>query len=122
MGEYIRNFTDSNAWQEAHRLTLEMYKITKQFPDNEQFGLTNQMRRASVSAESNIAEGFGRNTAKNKSQFYAVAKGSLLEVQSQLLIARDLKYIDGKYFEKINNDIITAIKLVSGLVKSAVNR
>ena len=91
--ETIREFTDLNAWQKAHKVVLLTYRATKYFPKDEMFDLTNQMRRASISAESNIAEGFGRNTQKDKQHFFGIAKGSLLELQSQSITARDLEYL-----------------------------
>jgi len=118
----IENFTDLNAWKHSHDIVLRVYELTKTFPTDEKFGLSNQIRRASVSITSNIAEGFGRNTAKDKIQFYAIAKGSLLEIQSQLYIAKDLKYITAEKFSDLNNKIIIAIKLISGLINSAINK
>ncbi|MBI4599730.1 four helix bundle protein [Candidatus Uhrbacteria bacterium] len=76
----MRSFTDLKAWQEGHTLVLKIYKITQSFPKEEQFGLTNQLRRAAVSLTSNIAEGFGRGSYKEKAQFYSIALGSLTEV------------------------------------------
>src|SRR3989344_4185938 len=113
----IKSFTDLNAWREAHSLVLDIYQITKQFPREEQFGLTNQIRRAVVSITSNIAEGFSRNSYKEKSQFYSMALGSLTEVQNQLLIARDLKYIAESEFTKFAEKTITVNKLLNGLIK-----
>ncbi|MFA6493448.1 MAG: four helix bundle protein [Candidatus Paceibacterota bacterium] len=118
----IHNFTDLEAWKESQKLVILVYKTTKMFPSDEKFGLTNQIRRASVSIVSNIAEGFGRNSGKDKSQFYAIAKGSLLEVESQLLVAKDLGYLDEKNFNDINNSIRIAIRLISGLIRSAMNK
>lgn len=94
---------------------LMVYEITEDFPNKEIFGLTNQMRRAVVSVTSNIAEGFSRNTIKDKVQFYAISHGSLTELQNQLVIARDLKYIDSKNFNNIANQTITVAKLLNGL-------
>lgn len=71
----IKSFTDSNAWKEGHKLVLEIYKITQGFPKEEQFGLTNQIRRAIVPFTSNIAEGFSRNSYKEKLRFYSMALG-----------------------------------------------
>jgi four helix bundle protein len=85
----IKSFTDLNAWKQGHALVLLIYGMTKQFPKEEMFGLTNQIRRAVVSITSNISEGFSRNSSKEKAQFYFTALGSLTEVQNQLLIARD---------------------------------
>lgn len=115
----IKSFTDLNAWKKSHELVLEIYKITDSFPKAEQFGLTNQIRRAVVSITSNIAEGFSRNSYKEKSQFYSMALGSLSEVQNQLIIARDLKYTTQKEFLKIAKMTITASKLLNGLIKKS---
>lgn len=111
----IKSFTDLYAWQEGHKLVLMIYKTTENFPNKETFGLTNQMRRASVSVTSNIAEGFSRNTSKDKVQFYSMAHGSLTELQNQLIIARDIKYINKEEFSKIANQTVTAHKLITGL-------
>lgn len=118
----IHNFTDLDAWKESQKLVILVYRTTKNFPSDERFGLTDQIRRASVSVVSNIAEGFGRNSGKDKAQFYAVAKGSLLEVESQLLVAKDLGFLDEKKFIELNLLIRKAIKLISGLVNSAMNK
>jgi four helix bundle protein len=118
----IQNFTDLEAWKEAQKIVLVIYTVTKMFPPDEKFGLTNQIRRASVSIVSNIAEGFGRNSAKDKAHFYAIAKGSLLDVESQLLVAKDLNFINEKIFMEINTSIRLTIRLISGLVKSAMDK
>ena len=115
----IKSFTDLNAWKEAHSLVLEVYEITKTFPKEEQFGLTNQIRRAVVSVTSNIAEGFSRSSYKEKSQFYSIALGSLTEVQNQLLIAKDLSYITKDKFSNLAEDTITVNKLLNGLIKKS---
>ncbi len=115
----IKSFTDLSAWKEGHKLVLMIYKATQTFPSEEKFGLTNQIRRAVVSFTSNIAEGFSRNSAKEKIQFYYMALGSLTEIQNQLIIARDLSYLSGNMFDKIAEQTITANKLISGLIKSA---
>ncbi len=115
--EKIQSFTDLIVWQEGHILVLRVYKITKQFPREEQFGLTNQLRRAAVSITSNIAEGFSRNSYKEKLQFYAVSLGSITEIQSQLLIARDLQYITKEIFSEIFEQAIKVNKITNGLIK-----
>jgi four helix bundle protein len=113
----IKSFTDLHAWQEGHKLVLMVYKETENFPQKEVFGLTNQMRRAAVSATSNIAEGFSRNSAKEKYQFYCMAQGSITELQNHLMIARDVGYLDQKKFDKLAEQTISVHKLINGLKK-----
>lgn len=115
----IRDFTDLKAWQEAHKLVISIYGHTKKFPREESFGLTQQIRRAAVSISSNIAEGFSRTSAKEKIQFYRIAHGSLTEVQNQLLISRDVEYLDKSLFQEISICTVTVSKLINGLIKSA---
>jgi len=114
----IRSFTDLYAWQEAHKLVLQVYKLIRNFPIEEKYGLNDQLRRASVSISSNIAEGFGRKCVPEKVRFYYIAHGSLTEVQNQLLIARDVGYIDEVIFSEINNQLVLVQKLINGLIRS----
>lgn len=114
----IKSFTDLKAWQEGHSLVLMIYAVTRGFPKDELFGLTNQLRRAVVSFTSNIAEGFSRHSYKEKLQFYYMALGSLTEVQNQLLVARDIGYISKTEFNKIAQQTVQASKLLNGLIKS----
>jgi len=113
----IQSFTDLYAWQEGHKLVIMLYIVTKNFPKEEMFGLVSQMRRCSVSITSNIAEGFSRNTVKDKIQFYCIAQGSLTELQSQLFIARDVGYLNNEDFDKISKQAIVVHKLITGLKK-----
>lgn len=115
----IRSFTDLEAWKEGHRLVLLFYDVTKKFPSSEKFGLVNQIRRAAVSITSNIAEGFSRNGAREKVQFYYMALGSLTELQNQLIISRDLNFLSKEDFEKISEQSIIVSKLINGIIKSA---
>lgn len=114
----IKSFVDINAWQEGHRLVLLIYNLTKNFPKEEMFGLTSQMRRAAVSITSNIAEGFARQTYPDKAHFYSMAQGSLTELQNQLIISRDVAYIDEKTFLKTADQAVVAHKILNGLLKS----
>ncbi|MBI5135100.1 four helix bundle protein [Candidatus Uhrbacteria bacterium] len=114
----IRSFTDLHAWQKGHKIVIDIYSQTKKFPKEEMFGLTNQLRRAIVSFTSNIAEGFSRNSYKEKLQFYYMAIGSLTEVQNQLLIARDVGYMTQDEFNQIANKTIEAAKITQGPIKS----
>lgn len=81
------------------------------------FGLTSQMRRAAVSVSSNIAEGFSRGTAKDKAQFYVVSKGSLTELESQTILAKDLDYIEESTFQELNANFSKTGRLLTGLLK-----
>jgi len=99
-------------------LVLLVYGATKTWPSDEKFGLTNQIQRAAVSITSNVAEGFSRSSHKEKTQFYRTALGSLTEVQNQLLISRDLKYVDNKTFNEIALQTVVVSKLINGLIKS----
>lgn len=113
----IRSFTDLDTWKEGHRLVIMVYKNSEHFPENEQFGLVSQLRRAVVSITSNIAEGFSRGSYKDKIRFYEIALGSTTEVQNQLLIARDMGYIEALDFKKLANQSVTVHKLINGLIK-----
>lgn len=114
----IKSFIDLNAWREAHNLVLSIYKITKSFPDDEKFGLIQQLRRCAVSISSNIAEGFSRRTKKEKTQFFYTSLGSITELQNQLLIARDIGYLSKDLFRELANRTIAISKLTNGLIKS----
>ncbi|MFA5991615.1 MAG: four helix bundle protein [Candidatus Doudnabacteria bacterium] len=114
----IKSFTDLITWQEGHKLVLMVYKVSNLWPKEERFGLTSQIRRAVVSITSNIAEGFSRYTWKDKIHFYSIALGSVTETQNQLLIAKDLTYLNKDDFGKIAEQTITVNKLINGLIKS----
>lgn len=118
----IKNFTDLNTWEYAHKLVLEIYKITESFPKKEKFILVNQILRAAISITSNIAEGFGRQGLKEKIQFYYLAQSSLTEVQNQLLISKDLEYLNKIKFNRLWEHSILVHKLLTGLIKSIKSR
>lgn len=111
-------FTDLDAWQHGHKVVIVIYRATKSWPQQEMFGLTYQIRRAVVSVTSNIAEGFSRATKTDKKHFYTMAHGSLTEVQNQLIIARDIGYIDSATFKEIGDETVVVHKLLTGLIKS----
>lgn len=113
----IQFFTDLNAWKEGHKLVLMIYKITSTFPEKERFGMVSQMERAVVSYTSNVAEGFTRVGKKDKVNFYYMAKSSLTELQNQLLVCKDLGYVDRNNFNIIWDQTIIVHKLVTGLIK-----
>jgi four helix bundle protein len=114
----IQKFTDLEVWKCAHQLTLLVYKISKDFPREEMFGLTSQIRRATISIESNVAEGFSRYHFKDRLNFYYQSRGSTSEVQTQLMVARDLDYISEKEFIKAADLAQKVLIILSGLIKS----
>ncbi len=113
----ISSFTDLVVWQEGHSLVLGIYKCSESFPQKEVFGLTNQMRRAVVSITSNIAEGFSRQSVKEKVQFYSIAKGSLTELQNQLLIAKDVGFLEERNYKVLSDRIDTVGRLLTGFIR-----
>lgn len=121
MSEKIRSFTDLIAWKEAHRLALMAYKFTDDFPSKETYSLIDQIRRCAISISSNIAEGFSRQSKKEKLQFYFTALGSLTELQNQILLARDIDYLKKDKFDKLADQTVFVSKLINGLIKSLKN-
>lgn len=117
----IKSFTDLKVWQKGHELVLMIYDITKTFPQFEQFGLTDQMRRSSSSVTSNVAEGFGRQTYKDKIKFYYMAQGSLTELKNKLLISHDVGYLKDKDFKKVSEKTNDVHGLLQGLIKKSKN-
>ncbi len=118
----IRSFTDLKVWQEGHVLVLQVYKVTDIFPKKEQYSLTDQLRRSAISITSNIAEGFSRKGIREKLQYYYMAKGSLAELQNQLLIARDIGYIADESFSMLATRTVAVHKLLNGFITSIRSR
>jgi len=117
MSNSITSFTELNVWISARKLSNDIYSISREFPRQEQFGLTNQMRRCVVSVSSNIAEGCGRNYPKDSIQFFFIARGSIYELESQLYLAYDLGYIKEKRLNELLTYIETSRKLLNGFIK-----
>src|SRR5260221_13779161 len=111
-------YEDVETWQSAMRLVLDIYAATRTFPREEIYGLTNQIRRASVSVASNIAEGKGRTSDKELVQFLSRARGSLYEVQTQLKIAQHLDYLDRANSQHLIAQANETCRLLNGLMKS----
>ena len=113
----IVSFTDLIVWQEGHKLVVQIYEITKGFPKEEKYSLTDQMRRSSVSVTSNIAEGFGRKSYKEKVQYYYQAQGSLTELKNQILIGKDVGYLNEEDFSILVHLANLTHKLLQGFIR-----
>jgi four helix bundle protein len=110
------DYTKLDVWMESRKLANEIYTITKDFPKEEIYGLTNQMRRSSVSIAANIAEGCGRQTVKDTIQFLHVSRGSLYEIETQCFIAFDQKYRSEEKFNALFESIQSLKRLLNGFI------
>ena len=116
MKEYLQSHKDLIVWQKAVDLVIEIYKLTQIFPKEELYGLSQQMRRASVTIPSNIAEGYQRNHTKEYIQFLFVAKSSGSELETQLLIARRLNFGNSDQQLRVENLLTEVLKMLSKLI------
>ena len=112
------SYHDLRVWQHAIKLALSVYRTTETFPKHEVYGLTQQMRRAAVSVASNVAEGKGRNTDKEFRQFLFTARGSLLELETQILIARELQYLQSDACGVLREQTKQVGRSLAGLLNS----
>jgi len=112
----IKSFEELPVWQDARKFTNKIYKLTDKFPKEELYGLTSQIRRATVSIMSNIAEGFDRRSDKELSNFLSMSRASSSEVQNDLYIALDLKYISEEEFKKMYAEAKKIAKQINGLM------
>lgn len=110
------DFKELDVWREAKQLAIATYRFTECFPKHELFGLTSQMRRSAVSIPSNIAEGSGRRTNKDKAQFMYTARGSLFELETQIVIAHELAFIPAFDFDNLHSQIIKCRQLINGYI------
>ena len=122
MNEEIRTHKDLKIWQRSVALVTRGYAITEKFPKSEMWGLTNQIRRASVSVPSNIAEGSGRRSAKELVQFLHIASGSLAELETQFIIAKNLGFIANNEYSEIEQEIHEIIRMISAMSKSIMSK
>jgi four helix bundle protein len=116
MADY-KKYTDLDVWKEARYLVSSIYALTKPFPKEELFGLTNQLRRCAISIPSNIAEGCGRNHKKDSVQFFFIARGSLYEAETQLYLCHDIGYLSKIELEDILTRLEIVRKLLNGLIR-----
>jgi len=113
----MQDYTKLKVWKKAHAVTLEVYTISKDFPREELYGLTSQLRRAIASVPMNLAEGCGRSTSADTARFFDVAFGSANEAEYQLLLARDLDYIGIEPYRKLSADIAEVKRMLAALIK-----
>ena len=114
----ITSYKELRVWQKAVNLVQEVYQVTQSFPKEEMYGLTSQMRRAAVSIPSNIAEGWGRNSTKEYIRFLAIARGSLMELETQLIISEKLNYLHSQTLSTLSQEIQKISRMLSGLIGS----
>jgi four helix bundle protein len=108
----MRNFLNLEIWKRSHQVTLKVYKFTKQFPKEETYGLISQMRRSSSSVPTNIAEGCGRNSNPQLSHFLQIAIGSTSELEYQLILSKELLYIDQPLFKELHSDVTELRRMI----------
>jgi len=118
--EKIKSFKDLRIWQKGIEIVEDSYQLTKGFPKEEVYGLTSQIRRASVSIPSNIAEGFKRYHNKEYKQFLFIALGSLAELETQLIIAEKLDFVSGQGLRNVFDKIEYLSRMISSLMKKLV--
>lgn len=112
----MRDFRQIRVWEKAHLLTLEIYKVTANFPREEPYGLTSQLRRSSASVPSNIAEGFGRGGKLELARFLQIGMGSASEVDYQILLARDLHLLSDTTYQNLAARVVEVKKMLGTLL------
>ena len=118
----VKSFEDLTVWQEAHKLTLEIYKLTARFPAAEKYGIVSQLRRSSSSVPANIAEGFGRATTRELLRCLQIARGELEETRYFVLLSRDIGYVTAEDCENVNRDCNSIGRLINALGSSLKRR
>ena len=113
----MRDFRELKVWEKAHRLTLDVYRATREFPREELYGLTSQIRRASSSIGANIAEGAGKNSRAEFARFLQIALGSASELEYHLRLAHDLGYLTGDSHELFSAQVIETKRMLTGFIQ-----
>ena len=114
----MRDFRKLQVWERSHELTLKIYELTSQFPREEIYGLTNQIRRACTSIPTNIAEGCGRESTADFARFLQIAMGSASETEYLILLAHNLKYFNAKQYVELTDAIVSVQKMLTSLLKN----
>jgi four helix bundle protein len=117
----MRDFRKLKIWERAHSITLSTYRLTKNFPKDELYGLTSQMRRSSASVPTNIAEGCGRNSQAEFERFLILPMGSSSELEYQMLLARDLGYVDAKTFSELTSELSELRRMLNAFIQKLKN-
>lgn len=117
----MQNYKDLKVWEKAHKLTLEIYKISQNFPPSETYGLTSQMRRCSLSIPSNIAEGCGKMTSADFANFLQIALGSSNETEYFLILSKDLNYLPEDKFIEMERSVNEIKAMLISLIKKVRN-
>ncbi len=118
----LKSYKELKVWQKAVDLVTEIYRVTKQFPREEMYGLVSQMRRAAVSVPSNMAEGWGRGSTKEYIRFLTIARGSLMELETQLIISEKLNYLKAQQLQNLSEQMQEIGKMLNGLITSLSKR
>ena len=118
----LKNYKELSVWQKSYELCLKIYKITADFPRQERYGLTSQIRRAVVSIPSNIAEGYGRKTTADYIRLLYISYGSVCELETQISLAGDLEFINKGILGSVKNDITEIERMLKALIKSLENK
>lgn len=118
----MKDFRELIIWQRSHKLVLSIYSETKQFPRDEVYGLTSQIRRSSVSIPANIAEGCGKQSDPDFARYLSIAMGSASELEYELLLAHDLNYLDTKRYFELSNELVEIRKMLNAFLQRLANR
>jgi len=114
----VKNFKELIVWRKAHKMTLEVYSATREFPREELYGLTSQLRRSAASIGANIAEGSGRRSDNEICRFLQIARGSASEVEYHVLLARDLKFLREEDFQRLSCQADEVQRMLTALIQS----
>ena len=118
----MQDFRNLEVWQKAHELTLGVYRATKSFPEDERYGLTSQLRRASTSIPANLAEGCGRGSDADFARFIQNGMGSSTEVEYHFLLCKDLQYLDETTYRTLDDDVTRIKRMLTSLLKRVRTR
>ena len=120
--DMLKNYKELKVWQASYKTCLHIYKVTKQFPKEEMYGLTSQIRRSAVSIPSNIAEGYDRKTTLEYVRFLYIADGSVCELETQTMICGDLGYVRKEKLDQLKKEIGDVERMLKAMVNSLENK